>query len=101
MTSDPNPDEFLYDRRALGNVLAPEVFNVFIAKSRIDKLASLGLGPPIDGRLGPKELTTRRNGIEYLRQLLSPDAKSKPSLTAELLAKRDRRRAADRDHASA
>jgi hypothetical protein len=91
-TTQPDPNELLYDRERLGNELAVEVFGVRIAKSRIDKLATLGIGPPVDAVLGRRELTNRRNGIEYIKQVLSPEAKSKPSLTAMLAARRDQRR---------
>lgn len=90
-TTESSPDEFLYGRREIGNDLAPEVFGVTIPTSRIHKLCSLGEGPPVDGVLGLKELTKRSNAVDWLRQLLSPEAKG-PSLTARLTAKRDQRR---------
>jgi hypothetical protein len=90
-----DPEDELFDRRGLSD-LSALLFGERgrIPKSRIDKMALLGLGPAVDAMLGPKELTTRRNAVPYLRSLLSPtEAKSRPSLTAMLRAHQEQRRA--------
>ena len=68
-TSDP--EDILLDRRHIAE-LSTEVLGpgARISISKIEKLALKGMGPPVDFKLGPKNLTTRRNACAWLRSLL-------------------------------
>jgi hypothetical protein len=97
-----DPDDELLDRRGISDFSA-QLFGEGgrIRKRRIDKLALIGQGPPVDAVLGRRHLTSRRNAEPWVRaQYLSLDeAATKPSMTSLLVAKQEQRRA-ERDRAA-
>jgi hypothetical protein len=71
----PDPEDLLLDRRGISALSREELGpGGFIPKSKIEKLAMAGKGPPVDAMLGLKHLTKVRNARPWLRSLLRPAA---------------------------
>jgi hypothetical protein len=67
----PDPEDLLLDRRGIAELSREELGpGAFIPKSKIEKLAMAGEGPPVDARLGLKYLTKKRNARLWLRSVL-------------------------------
>ena len=68
VTSDEN---LLLDRPHIAK-LSVEVLGpgARVSVSKIEKLAMVGAGPPVDYQLGPKKLTRKANAAAWLRSLL-------------------------------
>jgi hypothetical protein len=59
-----DPEKFV-TRRGISK-LAEEVLGIPFPKSRIDKLSMRGEGPPVDAKIGQRELTRVKHVIPYL-----------------------------------
>jgi hypothetical protein len=70
-TAIPDPEDALLDRRHIAELSLEELGpGAPVSASKIDKLAMLGNGPPVDFILGNKFLTRKRNARAWLRSLL-------------------------------
>jgi hypothetical protein len=66
-----DPEDILLDRPHIALLSLEELGpGARVSLSRIEKMAALGAGPPIDFVLGNKYLTKRRNARMWLRSLL-------------------------------
>ena len=66
-----DPEDLLLDRRGISALSIEELGpGAFIPKSKIEKLAMAGKGPPVDAKLGLKHLTKKRNARPWLRSML-------------------------------
>jgi hypothetical protein len=72
MAFESDPEDILLDRPHIALLSLEELGpGAKVSISRIEKMAALGAGPPVDFKLGNKNLTRKRNARAWLRSLLS------------------------------
>lgn len=82
MSTPIDPEDHLLDRKHISLLSIEELGpGARVPPGKIDKLAMVGKGPPVDAYLGLKHLTKRRHARAWLRSLLGTSAPNRKRRT--------------------